>query len=124
MMVDELFKSDKEQFGAFEENVNRYKGMSNQYKAQLHFKLGNRGVDANLPEQANKFYAALPIERARLLEISASMHHELGEFKKALQEMNAGLKIAESQGLKPRSSRFCTNEKKGAFQHGQHRRSR
>ena len=50
MMVDELFKSDKE-FGAFEENVNRYKGMSNQYKAQLNFKR-KQGVNANLSGQS------------------------------------------------------------------------
>ena len=123
MMVDELFKSDKEQFGAFEENVNRYKGMSNQYKAQLNFKLGNKALMQTYLDRANKFYAALPIERARLLEISASMHHELGEFKKALQEIDAGLEIAQSQGLTREEEVLYTTKKEGAFQHGQHRRS-
>ena len=112
MMVDELFKSDKEQFGAFEENVNRYKGMSNQYKAQLNFKLGNKALMQTYLNRANKFYAALPIERARLLEISASMHHELGEFKKALQEIDAGLEIAQSQGLTREEEVLYTSKKR------------
>ena len=99
IMLEKLFKSDKEQFGAFEENVNRYKGMSNQYQAQLHFKLGNRVLMQNFLDKATSFYADLPIEGARLLEISASMHHDLGEYNVALAELNAGLKIAEDQGL-------------------------
>ena len=99
IMLEKLFKSDKEQFGAFEENVNRYKGMSNQYQAQLHFKLGNRVLMQTFLGKATNFYADLPIERARLLEISASMHHDLGEYNVALAELNAGLKIAEDQGL-------------------------
>ena len=99
MMLEELFKSDKEQFGAFEENVNRYKGMSNQYQAQLHFKLGNRVLMQTFLDKATKFYADLPIERARLLEISASMHLDLGEYNVALAELNTGLNITEEQGL-------------------------
>lgn len=99
MMVENLFQTDNEQFGAFEENANRYRGMSNQYKAQLHFKLGNKPqMERNL-KRANRFYGSLPIERTRLLEISASMHHDLGDYSKALAELNVGIEIAASQGL-------------------------
>ena len=53
----------------------------------------------NFLDKATNFYADLPIERARLLEISASMHHDLGEYNIALRELNTGLKITEEQGL-------------------------
>ena len=40
------------------------------------------------------------------------MHHELGEFKKALQEIDAGLEIAQSQGLTREEEVLYTTKKK------------
>ena len=115
MMVQNLFQTDNEQFGAFEENANRYRGMSNQYKAQLHFKLGNKPqMERNL-KRANRFYGSLPIERTRLLEISASMHHDLGDYNKALAELNVGIEIAASQGLSERK-KYCIQPRSGFYQ--------
>ena len=52
MMVSELFNTEIEQFGASEENKNRYLGMSKQFRAELYFKEGNTSQMYDLFKQA------------------------------------------------------------------------
>jgi len=98
-MVDKLFDSDNKQYGAFEENANRYLGMSKQYLAEHYFKLDDRQLALNNLFQAKNYYAHLPIELSRLLNTSARMQYTFENNTGALKDINEGLLIAEKQGL-------------------------
>ena len=98
-MVERLFDSENEQYGAFEENANRYIGMSKQYLAEYYFKLKNKKLMFNYLREAKDYYAELPIELSTLLNISAIMHSKFEDHAQALYDLNEGLLIANKQGL-------------------------
>ena len=98
-MVERLFDTENEQYGAFEENANRYLGMSKQYLAEYYFKLKNKKRMYNYLREAKDYYADLPIELSTLLNISAIMHSKFDDHAQALNDLNEGLLIANKQGL-------------------------
>ena len=106
MMVSELFNTDIEQFGASEENKNRYLGMSKQFQAELYFKEGNTSQMYDLFKQAEAYYEDLPIELTELLQKRANLSIDLNDLEAAILSINKGLKIAEDQGLSRQKEQF------------------
>ena len=106
MMVSELFNTDIEQFGASEENKNRYLGMSKQFQAELYFKEGNTSQMYDLFKQAEAYYEDLPIELTELLQKRANLSIDLNDLKAAILSIDKGLKIAEDQGLSRQKEQF------------------
>ena len=110
-MVEKLFNTSIEQFGASEENKNRYLGMSNQFQAELHFKLGNKDQMNYFFKRAKDFYKELPIELTDLLGLSATRYHELNDLDASILAANQGLVIAESQGLTRQKEQLLQTKK-------------
>ena len=106
MMVSELFNTDIEQFGASEENKNRYLGMSKQFQAELYFKEGNTSQMYDLFKQAEAYYEDLPIELTELLQKRANLSIDLNDLEAAILSIDKGLKIAEDQGLSRQKEQF------------------
>ena len=110
-MVEKLFNTTIEQFGASEENKNRYLGMSNQFQAELHFKLGNKDRMNYFFKRAKDFYKELPIELTDLLGLSATKYHELNDLDASILAVNQGLVLAESQGLTRQKEQLLQTKK-------------
>ena len=110
-MVEKLFNTNIEQFGASEENKNRYLGMSNQFQAELHFKLGNKDRMNYFFKRAKAFYKELPIELTDLLGLSATKYHELNDLDASILAVNQGLVLAESQGLTRQKEQLLQTKK-------------
>ena len=110
-MVEKLFNTSIEQFGASEENKNRYLGMSNQFQAELHFKLGNKDRMNYFFKRAKDFYKELPIELTDLLGLSATKYHELNDLDASILAVNQGLVLAESQGLTRQKEQLLQTKK-------------
>ena len=110
-MVEKLFNTNIEQFGASEENKNRYLGMSNQFQAELHFKLGNKDRMNYFFKRAKDFYKELPIELTDLLGLSATKYHELNDLDASILAVNQGLVLAESQGLTRQKEQLLQTKK-------------
>ena len=106
MMVSKLFNTDIEQFGASEENKNRYLGMSKQFQAELYFKEGNKSLMYDLFKQAEAYYEDLPIELTELLQKRANLSIDLNDLEAAILSIDKGLKIAEDQGLSRQKEQF------------------
>ena len=106
MMVSKLFNTDIQQFGASEENKNRYLGMSKQFQAELYFKKGNKSQMYDLFKQAEAYYEDLPIELTELLQKRANLSIDLSDFEAAILSIDKGLKIAEDQGLSRQKEQF------------------
>jgi len=106
MMVSELFNTDIQQFGASEENKNRYLGMSKQFQAELYFKKGNKSQMYDLFKQAEAYYEDLPIELTELLQKRANLSIDLSDLEAAILSIDKGLKIAEDQGLSRQKEQF------------------
>ena len=98
-MVEKLFNTTIEQFGASEENKNRYLGMSKQFQAELNYKRGNKDLMNTFLAEAKTYYKKLPIELADFLKVSAVIHNDLNDLDAAILAVNEGLTIAENQGL-------------------------
>ena len=97
MMVSELFNTEIEQFGASEENKNRYLGMSKQFQAELYFKEGNTSQMYDLFKQAQAYYEDLPIELTELLQKRANLSIKLNDLEAAILSIDKGLKISKSR---------------------------
>ena len=110
-MVEKLFNTSIEQFGASEENKNRYLGMSNQFQAELHFKIGNKDQMNYFFKRAKDFYKELPIELTDLLGLSATKYHELNDLDASILAVNQGLVLAESQGLTRQKEQLLQTKK-------------
>ena len=110
-MIEKLFNTTIEQFGASEENKNRYLGMSNQFQAELHFKLGNKDRMNYFFKRAKDFYKELPIELTDLLGLSATKYHELNDLDASILAVNQGLVLAESQGLTRQKEQLLQTKK-------------
>ena len=110
-MVEKLFNTTIQQFGASEENKNRYLGMSNQFQAELHYKLGNKDQMNYFFKRAKDFYKELPIELTDLLGLSATKYHELNDLDASILAVNQGLVIAESQGLTRQKEQLLQTKK-------------
>ena len=106
LMVSKLFNTDIQQFGASEENKNRYLGMSKQFQAELYFKKGNKSQMYDLFKQAEAYYEDLPIELTELLQKRANLSIDLSDFEAAILSIDKGLKIAEDQGLTRQKEQF------------------
>ena len=106
MMVSKLFNTDIQQFGASEENKNRYLGMSKQFQAELYFKKGNKSQMYDLFKQAEAYYEDLPIELTELLQKRANLSIDLNDLEAAILSIDKGLKIAEDQGLSRQKEQF------------------
>jgi len=106
LMVSKLFNTDIQQFGASEENKNRYLGMSKQFQAELYFKKGNKSQMYDLFKQAEAYYEDLPIELTELLQKRANLSIDLSDFEAAILSIDKGLKIAEDQGLSRQKEQF------------------
>ena len=106
MMVSELFNTDIEQFGASEENKNRYLGMSKQFQAELYFKKDNKSQMYDFFKQAEAYYEDLPIELTELLQKRANLSIKLNDLEAAILSIDKGLKIAEDQGLSRQKEQF------------------
>jgi len=106
MMVSKLFNTDIEQFGASEENKNRYLGMSKQFQAELYFKEGNKSLMYDLFKQAEAYYEDLPIELTELLQKRANLSIDFNDLEAAILSIDKGLKIAEDQGLSRQKEQF------------------
>ena len=106
LMVSKLFNTDIQQFGASEENKNRYLGMSKQFQAELYFKKGNKSQMYDLFKQAEAYYEDLPIELTELLQKRANLSIDLNDLEAAILSIDKGLKIAEDQGLSRQKEQF------------------
>jgi tetratricopeptide (TPR) repeat protein/DNA-binding CsgD family transcriptional regulator len=106
VMIDKLFSTSIEQFGASEENKNRYLGMSKQFKGEIYYKQGNTAQMYNSLEQAKAYYKNLPIELTGLLQIKADLSSEVNDLDISVLSINEGLEIAENQELSRQKERF------------------
>ena len=106
VMIDKLFNTSIEQFGASEENKNRYLGMSKQFKGEIYYKQGNTAQMYNSLEQAKAYYKNLPIELTGLLQIKADLSSEVNDLDISVLSINEGLEIAENQELSRQKERF------------------
>ena len=111
-IIEKLFDTPIEQFGALEDNKNRYLGSSKQIQAELNFKLGNKKRMNGFLEQAKIYYKKLPIELTGLLEISAEMHFNLNDLGIAIGEINEGLVLADKHGLSRQKEQLLKTKKK------------
>ena len=110
-MVEKLFNTSVEQFGASEENKNRYLGMSMQFQAELNYKQGNKDRMNYFFKRAKGFYKNLPIELTDMLGASAKMRHELNDLDAAILDIDQGLFIAENQGLSRQKEQLLQTKK-------------
>ena len=111
-IIEKLFDTPIEQFGALEDNKNRYLGSSKQIQAELNFKLGNKKRMNGFLEQAKIYYKKLPIELTGLLEISAEMRFDLNDLGIAIDEINEGLVLADKHGLSRQKEQLLKTKKK------------
>ena len=111
-IIEKLFDTPIEQFGALEDNKNRYLGSSKQIQAELNFKLGNKKRMNGFLEQARIYYKKLPIELTGLLEISAEMRFDLNDLGIAIDEINEGLVLADKHGLSRQKEQLLKTKKK------------
>ena len=111
-IIEKLFDTPIEQFGALEDNKNRYLGSSKQIQAELNFKLGNTKRMNGFLEQAKIYYKKLPIELTGLLEISAEMRFDLNDLGIAIDEINEGLVLADKHGLSRQKEQLLKTKKK------------
>ena len=111
-IIEKLFDTPIEQFGASEDNKNRYLGSSKQIQAELNFKLGNKKRMNGFLEQAKIYYEELPIELTGLLEISAEMRFDLNDLGIAIDEINEGLVLADKHGLSRQKEQLLKTKKK------------
>jgi tetratricopeptide (TPR) repeat protein len=105
-MIDKLFNTSIEQFGASEENKNRYLGMSKQFQGEAYYKQGNIAQMYNYLEQAKAYYKNLPIELTGLLQIKADLSNEVNDLDISALSIDEGLEIAENQELSRQKERF------------------
>ena len=106
IMIDKLFNTSIEQFGASEENKNRYLGMSKQFQGEAYYKQGNIAQMYNYLKQAKAYYKNLPIELTGLLQIKADFSNEINDLDISLLSISEGLEIAENQELSRQKERF------------------
>ena len=111
-IIEKLFDTPIEQFGASEDNKNRYLGSSKQIQAELNFKLGNKKRMNGFLEQAKIYYEELPIELTGLLEISAEMRFDLNDLGTAIDDINEGLALADKHGLSRQTEQLLKTKKK------------
>ena len=111
-IIEKLFDTPIEQFGALEDNKNRYLGSSKQIQAELNFKLGNKKRMNGFLEQAKIYYKKLPIELTGLLEISAEMRFDLNDLGIAIDEISEGLVLADKHGLSRQKEQLLKTKKK------------
>jgi len=110
-MIESLFNTPLQQFGASEENKNRYLGMSKQFQAQASYKLGNTNLMKKFIDEAKKYYKNLPIELTGLLDISATMYFDLNNLDASVRYIDEGLALSEKQGLSRQKEQFLKTKK-------------
>ena len=110
IMIDKLFNTSIEQFGASEENKNRYLGMSKQFQGEAYYKQGNIAQMYNYLEQAKEYYKNLPIELTGLLQIKADLSNEINDLDISALSIDEGLEIAENQELSRQKERFLNTK--------------
>lgn len=110
-MIDSLFNTPIQQFGALEENRDRYLGLSKQFQAQANFKQGNLKLMNKFIEEAKIYYKELPIELTGLLEASATMYLDLNNLDASIKVVDEGLALSEKQGLSRQKEQFLKTKK-------------
>ena len=110
-MIDSLFNTPIQQFGALEENRDRYLGLSKQFQAQANFKQGNLKLMNKFIEEAKIYYKKLPIELTGLLEASATMYLDLNNLDASIKVVDEGLALSEKQGLSRQKEQFLKTKK-------------